>query len=77
MPSAPEIFYGRGEIGSFKVLGQIDAQQPGGTQGNVRITGKITLELYGKEKGCQHKGKSFISRQIVIDLIHIYGQGIR
>ena len=46
MPPAPEVPHGLCQVGLAEVVGQADAQHPGGPQGDVAVPGKIGVELH-------------------------------
>ena len=69
MPTTPKLCYIPGEIREIKVTHQIDAKQAGRANGNIGISGKVSIDLKSEEDGSQEQIKSvqgliFIKNQI-------------
>ena len=60
MPSAPELLDRGCKIRTVKILHQPDIKQLCRSDRNIRISGKIAVNLYRKEKGCKQHGKARI-----------------
>ena len=72
MPSAPELLDRSCKIRTVKILHQPDIKQLCCSDRNIRISGKIAVNLYRKEKGCKQHGKARIVLRRVKNQIHIY-----
>ena len=72
----PEIPQGVCTIGVVKVAAEPHAQQGGGTDGNVGITGKIPVDLPCKQHGRQHDSRADGLRRVGVDGIHKDGSGV-
>ena len=77
MPSAPEFPDRERKIRAFKVGHQLNAKKSGTSDGDVRIAGKITVDLDGKHQGNDDKDKAHIAVGVVVDLVHHHGKDIR
>ena len=55
MPTPPKLRYIPGEIRILKVLHKVYAKQPGTADRYIRVSGKITVNLYRKEKAPRNK----------------------
>ena len=69
MPSPPEFRDIPGEIRKRKIPHQVKPKQTGNTNGDIRITGKITIYLEGKEKGAGGQRAAGVGCRIVEDHI--------
>lgn len=59
MPSFPEVADTCGEVGLVEVQHQLEPQEFRGPAGNVAVSGKIIVYLYGEEEQCHeqfHRG---------------------
>ncbi len=51
MPAAPEFTDAAGKVGAFEVLLQINSEELGTADGNIRISGEITIDLDREHNG--------------------------
>ena len=77
MPFTPELPDTARKVRAFEILHQFDSKQSGGAQGDVGIAGEVTVNLYGKEKGCQTQGKTLEKGDIIVNFIGIRSKSIR
>ena len=76
MPSAPEFFHRRRQIGTFEICHKVNIKQFGCSDCDIGVTGKIAVDLHCKKKHYQYQIESAIPGQIGIDLINIDGSYI-
>ena len=74
MPAAPEFLDGRGEIRAFEVGHQLHAEEIGRALGDVRVSGKIAVDLEGEEHGGHHQGKALVEMDLIVNPVHVHGQ---
>ena len=77
VPTAPKFLYGKGEVRTPKVCRQLHAEQSGTADGNVRIAGKVAVDLDGIHHGGDDKDQSHIAAAVVVHLVDGHGKGIR
>ena len=71
MPASPKFRYVAREIGIVEVAHQFDTKEFGSSDGYVTIAGEITVNLEGKENGCQQKRRAALGVVGCPDLIYI------
>ena len=54
MPAAPELARARGGVRQVKINHQVKAQEQGRPARDIRIAGKIAIDLEGEGNGAQH-----------------------
>ena len=77
MPAAPEFLDPPGKIRTVKIPSAADSQQISHADGDIRVAGKITVELEGIEESCQHAGQARITLRRPENRVHIAAQTVR
>ena len=67
VPSCPEFLDGSCSVGAVKVLHEANAHDSRATDGDIRITGEVAIDLYGEENGSDDDTKTGGFRRIVIN----------
>lgn len=55
VPPPPELCDVAREVGVGEVAHQVDAEEAGGTDGDVGVAGEVAVDLKGEEEGSQHQ----------------------
>src|SRR5215216_7951321 len=76
MPAPPEFRDGFGKIGMPEVFHEGDAHHLRRPKSNIRISGKIAIDLNGKRQSCDHECRSGIFMGFVINSIYKKGHSV-
>lgn len=76
VPAAPKFFHGKGEVGAPKVRPKFYAKKCGAADGNIRIPGKVAVDLDGVHHRGNDKDQSHITVAVVVHLVDRHGKGI-
>src|SRR5690606_18529901 len=76
MPAAPEILDGGREVWPAEVLHQIDAEHPGGADGDARIAREVAIDLEGKENRGDNTGDAAVMLGVIINRVYINRQPV-
>ena len=77
MPAPPKIAHGAGEIRRIEILHELNAQKTRRAAGNIRIGGKIAIDLNGKANRCKKELNAACMRCVVIGGVDKDGKIIR
>lgn len=70
MPAAPELADAVRKVRAFKVLLQFDPEELGAADGNIRIPGKVAINLDGKHNSCDREDQSGIIGGIIVNAVY-------
>ena len=73
MPATPELCYVTREIRIVEVAHQFDTKQLSCSDGYVTIAGEVSVNLEGKENGCQQECRAGLGVVCCPDLIYVCG----
>ncbi len=76
MPAAPEFPDGEREIRAFEICHQLNAEQSGTADGDIGITGEITVYFDGEHQRCNKEGQSYIGLRIIVYIIDSGGKDV-
>lgn len=77
VPTAPKFPDGEGKIGVLEVGHKLDAEKSGTADGDVRVAGKVAVDLDGKHHRGDDEDKAHIAVGIVVHFVHHCGENIR
>ena len=76
VPPAPEFFDGKREIRTLEIRHQVDAEQSGTADRNIRIPGEIAVDFNGKHNGDNDKDESDVGVYVVIYFVDNAGKDV-